>query len=106
MTRKIAMLVCAMLLSLSMAVPALADVQLSDSAGNAITTTTSRIELPQEEQTEETEPVEQDPQESSAISDDKTTCLLVIVVLFGSILVLGPLVHRGRTHGQGTASDK
>ena len=100
MRRRIALLAYAMLLSLSMAVPTLADVQWSDSAS------TTSMELPQEEQTEDAEPAEQQPQGSLTISDDKTTCLLVIVVLFGSILVLGPLVHRGRTHGQGTASDK
>ena len=99
MTRKIAVLACAMLLSLSMAVPALADVQLSDSAGNAITTTSS-MKLPQEEQTEDAEPVEPEPQELSAVSDDKTTHLLVIVVLCGSVLVFGPLVHRGRSQKQ------
>ena len=104
MKRRIAVLVCAMLLSLSMAVPALADVQWSDSASNAITT--SSIELPREEQIEDTEAAEQGLREPSSISDDKTTCLLVIAVLFGSILVLGPLVHRGRTQGQDTAPDK
>ena len=105
MTRKIAVLACAMLLSLSMAVPALADVQLSDSAGNAITTTSS-MKLPQEEQTEDAEPAESGTQESPAVSDDSTTRLLVITVLFGSVLVLGPFVFRGRTHGQGAVSDK
>ena len=87
MTRKIAVLACAMLLLLSMAVPALAAKQYYPSSV--------------EEQTEDTEPVGQEPQESSSISDDKTTCLLVIAVLFGSILVLGPLVHRGRNQRQG-----
>ena len=98
MRRRIAVLACAILLSLYMVVPALADVQWSDFAGNAIT---SSMELPQEEQTEDAEATEQDPQESSVISNDKTTCLLVIAVLFGSILVLGPLVHRGRNQKQG-----
>ena len=102
MTRRIALLVCAMLLSLSMAIPALADVQRSDPASPA----TNSIEVPREEQTEDTESAEQEPREPSSISDNKTTCLLVIAVLFGSILVLGPLVHRGRTHGQGAVSDK
>ena len=104
MKRRIALFACAMLLSLSMAVPALANVQLSDSANNVITA--SSRELPQEEQTEDAEPADPEPQESSSSSDDKTTCLLVIVVLCGSVLVLGPLVHRGRTNGQGTVSDK
>ena len=104
MRRRIAILAFAMLLSLCMAVPALADVQWSDPASYSITT--SSMEFPQKEQTEDAEPAEQDPRESSSISDDKTTCLLVIVVLFGSVLVLGPLVHRGRTNGQGTVSDK
>ena len=105
MTRKIAVLACAMLLPLSMAVPALADVQLSDSAGNAITTASS-TEFPREEQTEDAEPAESGTQESPAVSDDSTTRLLVITVLFGSVLVLGPFVFRGRTHRQGTVSDK
>ena len=104
MKRRITVLACAMLLSLSIAVPALADVQRSDPASYSITA--SSIELPQEEQAEDTDPAEQDPQESSSSSDDKTTCLLVIVVLCGSVLVFGPLVHRGRTHRQGTVSDK
>ena len=92
MTRKIAVLACAMLLLLSMAVPALAAKQFYPSGV--------------EEQAEDTEPAEREPREPSSISDDKTTCLLVIAVLFGSILVLGPLVHRGRTQGQGTSSDQ
>ena len=102
MTRRIALLVCAMLLSLSMAIPALADVQRSDPASPA----TNSIEVPREEQTEDDEPAESGTQESPAVSDDSTTRLLVITVLFGSVLVLGPLVHRGRTHGQGAVSDK
>ena len=87
MKRRIAVLVCAMLLSLSMAVPALAAKQFYPSGV--------------EEQAEDTEPAEQEPRESSSISDDKTTCLLVIAVLCGSVLVLGPLVHRGRNQRQG-----
>ena len=96
MKRRIAVLVCAMLLSLSMAVSALADVQRSDPANTA-----SSMEFPREEQIEDTEAAEQGLREPSSISDDKTTCLLVIVVLCGSILVLGPLVHRGCSHKQG-----
>ena len=92
MRRRIALLACAMLLSLCMAVPALAAKQFYPSGV--------------EEQAEDTEPAEPESQESSSISDDRTTCLLVIVVLCGSVLVFGPLVHRGRTHGQGTASDE
>ena len=111
MTRKIAVLACAMLLSLSMASPTLADIQRSEdgethtaSASNAITA--SSMEFPREEQTEDAEPAESGTQESPAVSDDSTTRLLVITVLFGSVLVLGPFVLRGRTHGQGAASDK
>ena len=102
MRRRIALLACAMLLSLCMAVPALADIQRSDSVSPA----TNSIEVPREEQTEDTEAAEQGLREPSSISDDKTTCLLVIVVLCGSVLVFGPLVHRGRTNGQDTSSDQ